>query len=215
MHPAYILRRSSSSVQPLADSPDLNALNSHQLTDCYYCLSLSLSHTLTSSSSFSFNSTTSTPTSHSPSSSPLSPRDKERRAGSAPIALTSPNLSLFPPPKPSPVCRAFPSTSSPREGIEIRVRHCEGPVPAVTTSIPHATYTHLQSTSPPIHQLATMSKVVRSVKNVTKGYSSVQVKVRNGTSSSVPSVRGFLGSFAIGHHATVSVGTVSLTKGRI
>lgn len=27
-----------------------------------------------------------------------------------------------------------------------------------------------------------MSKVVRSVKNVTKGYSSVQVKVRNGTS---------------------------------
>jgi hypothetical protein len=26
-----------------------------------------------------------------------------------------------------------------------------------------------------------MSKVVRSVKNVTKGYSSVQVKVRNGT----------------------------------
>jgi hypothetical protein len=27
---------------------------------------------------------------------------------------------------------------------------------------------------------ATMSKVVRSVKNVTKGYSSVQVKVRNG-----------------------------------
>lgn len=28
-----------------------------------------------------------------------------------------------------------------------------------------------------------MSKVVRSVKNVTKGYSSVQVKVRNGTLS--------------------------------
>ena len=28
-----------------------------------------------------------------------------------------------------------------------------------------------------------MSKVVRSVKNVTKGYSTVQVKVRNGRSS--------------------------------
>ena len=30
-----------------------------------------------------------------------------------------------------------------------------------------------------------MSKVVRSVKNVTKGYSSVQVKVRNGLSTAV------------------------------
>lgn len=32
-----------------------------------------------------------------------------------------------------------------------------------------------------------MSKVVRSVKNVTKGYSSVQVKVRNGTFPTLPS----------------------------
>lgn len=31
-----------------------------------------------------------------------------------------------------------------------------------------------------------MSKVVRSVKNVTKGYSSVQVKVRNGMSCFTP-----------------------------
>lgn len=33
---------------------------------------------------------------------------------------------------------------------------------------------------------ATMSKVVRSVKNVTKGYSSVQVKVRNGMRDPFP-----------------------------
>jgi hypothetical protein len=33
------------------------------------------------------------------------------------------------------------------------------------------------------NRLAEMSKVVRSVKNVTKGYSSVQVKVRNATSN--------------------------------
>lgn len=31
-----------------------------------------------------------------------------------------------------------------------------------------------------------MSKVVRSVKNVTKGYSSVQVKVRNGAHIEMP-----------------------------
>lgn len=35
-------------------------------------------------------------------------------------------------------------------------------------------------TSPPGERKSSMSKVVRSVKNVTKGYSSVQVKVRNG-----------------------------------
>lgn len=32
-----------------------------------------------------------------------------------------------------------------------------------------------------------MSKVMRSVKNVTKGYSHVQVKVREGMSSTTPS----------------------------
>jgi len=36
---------------------------------------------------------------------------------------------------------------------------------------------------PPGRTRSSMSKVVRSVKNVTKGYSSVQVKVRNGTPS--------------------------------
>jgi hypothetical protein len=35
--------------------------------------------------------------------------------------------------------------------------------------------------APAFNKGSTMSKVVRSVKNVTKGYSSVQVKVRNGT----------------------------------
>lgn len=34
--------------------------------------------------------------------------------------------------------------------------------------------------APAFNKGGTMSKVVRSVKNVTKGYSSVQVKVRNG-----------------------------------
>ena len=34
-----------------------------------------------------------------------------------------------------------------------------------------------------------MSKVVRSVKNVTKGYSKVQVKVRNGKGSSTHRTR--------------------------
>lgn len=38
--------------------------------------------------------------------------------------------------------------------------------------------------APAFNKGGTMSKVVRSVKNVTKGYSSVQVKVRNGTSHS-------------------------------
>jgi hypothetical protein len=33
-----------------------------------------------------------------------------------------------------------------------------------------------------------MSKVVRSVKNVTKGYSAVQVKVRNGISPGHPAL---------------------------
>jgi hypothetical protein len=39
--------------------------------------------------------------------------------------------------------------------------------------------------APAFNKGGTMSKVVRSVKNVTKGYSSVQVKVRNGRSHSM------------------------------
>lgn len=51
-----------------------------------------------------------------------------------------------------------------------------------------------------------MSKVVRSVKNVTKGYSSVQVKVRNGTCDLCSGLR-VLASLAI---AALFLATASL-----
>ena len=62
----------------------------------------------------------------------------------------------------------------------------DSPVAGGKSSNPNDPVLVLRKTSiesaPAFNKGGTMSKVVRSVKNVTKGYSSVQVKVRNGRS---------------------------------
>ncbi len=63
--------------------------------------------------------------------------------------------------------------------------HTEGKSSIACHTIPRprrriTTHTH-RAARAAAHPAAVMSSVIRSVKNVTKGYSSVQVKVRNGT----------------------------------